>query len=185
LEVIDHWYSLASDEELRQGEILLNVPIYIPTTYVGVPAEDSEQEAVADITDVILITPSCDLVRKPIVVLCAHWDLSEQMRAGKLNRDAVSEIEKGRRPLSYILPASPFREVPMGTRIVDFSRIHSLPRGVVAAHAQTQRYRLRLLPPFCEHFAQAFGRCYMRIGLPSSATEYSDRLKDPEPLPQS
>lgn len=186
---MDPWYSLVSDGKLRQGEILLHMPVYLPTTYVQNPAKDSEQEAVASITDVILITPSCDLVRRPLVVLCEHWDLAEQLKAGLLNQSAIEEIEKGRRPLSYILPASPYPDIPLGRRIIDFSRIYSLPREVVLTHAQTQGPRLRLLPPYCEHFAQAFGRCYMRIGLPNTASEYSAHIASPAsrsvaPLPR-
>lgn len=182
---MDHWYSLASDEELRQGEIILRVPIYIPSTFVPAPTEGSEQEAIAKITDVVIITPSCDLIRKPVVVLCQHWDLAEQMKANKLNSSAVAEIEKGRRPLSYILPASPFPEVPLGLRIVDFSQIYSLPKDLVLAHARASKHRLRLVPPYCEHFAQAFARCYMRIGLASTAAAYSERISTlTAPAPQ-
>jgi hypothetical protein len=54
----------------------------------------------------------------------------------------------------------------MGIRIVDFGRIYCLPRGYVEKLANHRGERLRLLPPYREHIAQAFARFFMRIGLP-------------------
>ncbi|MFY9825850.1 MAG: hypothetical protein WAM82_31055 [Thermoanaerobaculia bacterium] len=186
-----HWYQVTADEELRQGEILLGVPVYEPLIYAGIPAPNSEQPAEARVLDLIIVTPSCDLVEravpgkpKPSVVFCEHWDLRNQVSSGKLTANKVPEIEKGRLPLNYILPASPFQEVTMGLRIVDFGRIYSLPRAIAFAHAAACGSRLRLLPPFCEHFAQAFARCYMRIGLEVTAWEYSHGDKGAETPPK-
>src|SRR5579872_4819252 len=173
-----HWYEIATDQEIRQGEIMLGVPVLSPLVYSGVPAPGSEQTAEVKTRDLIVITPSCDLVAerlKPIVVFCEHFDLQEEITSKRLNFSQVPEIEKGRRSIQYILPASIFPAATMGSRIVDFGAIFSLPRDFVMKHAVAKESgpRLRLLPPFCEHFAQAFARCYMRIGLPISASDYS------------
>jgi hypothetical protein len=182
---MEHRYILANDQEIRQGEILFGLSVYLPAEYSGVPEPNSQQAGEASVLDGIVITPSCDLVerqgksaqRNPNVVFCQHWDLAKKQKEdASLNKNAVEEIEKGRRPVFYILPASPHHEVQMGLRIVDFNHVYSLPKPLVQAHARTQRRRLRLAPPYCEHFAQAFARCYMRIGLEMTAAEYSERL---------
>jgi hypothetical protein len=51
-------------------------------------------------------------------------------------------------------------------RVVSFRQVFSLPFGYIRALASQQSPRLRLLPPYREHLAQAFARFIMRVGLP-------------------
>ncbi|MCS6860043.1 MAG: hypothetical protein NZT92_06970 [Abditibacteriales bacterium] len=51
-------------------------------------------------------------------------------------------------------------------RVVDFRRVYTLPKAFVRNFAAAQGKRLRPLPPYREHLAQAFARFFMRVGLP-------------------
>jgi hypothetical protein len=53
-----------------------------------------------------------------------------------------------------------------GVRVVDFRQLFSLPLAFVRKRAALAGPRLRLLPPYREHLAQAFARYFMRVGLP-------------------
>ncbi len=51
-------------------------------------------------------------------------------------------------------------------RVVDFRRVYSLPLDYFRTFAAGMEERVRLLPPYREHLAQAFARFFMRVGLP-------------------
>ncbi|HET6574322.1 MAG TPA: hypothetical protein VFG68_12000 [Fimbriiglobus sp.] len=51
-------------------------------------------------------------------------------------------------------------------RVVDVRQLFSLPIGFVRKRVGLAGHRLRLLPPYREHLAQAFARYFMRVGLP-------------------
>jgi len=50
--------------------------------------------------------------------------------------------------------------------LVDLGRVHTLSIGMVRDFAGRQGLRIRRLPPYREHLAQAFARFFMRVGLP-------------------
>jgi len=54
----------------------------------------------------------------------------------------------------------------MRLTIVDFHEVYTAPTNVVREFALRTGKRLRLLPPYREHLAQAFARFFMRVGLP-------------------
>src|SRR5438477_8116530 len=74
------WYSVVTDDELQQGDILDDCPIFIPRTarFDGTAVHahfDCEERPV------ILLSQSCDLVkgREKVeeVLLCATWHRSD------------------------------------------------------------------------------------------------------------
>lgn len=50
--------------------------------------------------------------------------------------------------------------------IVNFQRVYSIKKELLVEHTQSINQRLRLQPPYREHFSQAFARFFMRVGLP-------------------
>jgi hypothetical protein len=50
--------------------------------------------------------------------------------------------------------------------VVDCRSLFGVPLSVVKELASAQSPRVRLLPPYREHLAQAFARFFMRVGLP-------------------
>jgi hypothetical protein len=61
--------------------------------------------------------------------------------------------------------------------VVDFHRLHTLPKSFVGRFAASVGSRIRLRSPYREHLAQAFARYFMRIGLPHDAREFEQEGK--------
>lgn len=56
--------------------------------------------------------------------------------------------------------------------VVDFRQIYSLPFKFLQKKAESLGTRKKLNSPYLEHFAQAFARFFMRVGLPSSISSF-------------
>ncbi|MEO2106850.1 MAG: hypothetical protein ABGZ36_14545, partial [Actinomycetota bacterium] len=56
--------------------------------------------------------------------------------------------------------------------VVDFRELHVVSRSTLDRHVQETEPRARLVSPYKEHFAQAFARFYMRVGLPHDARAF-------------
>jgi hypothetical protein len=159
------WYKVVEGEELEQGDMLWACPVVVAVV-------DVDHEITVDVTefDVVVMTQSCDLANEKVedVILCPHWDLRQagETDSSLAKRSVHEEILKGRRPRYMRLAASDQPEVAMGIRLVDFSRIFSLPKAFVRQVAVSQGKRLRVCPPYREHLSQAFARFFMRVGLP-------------------
>jgi len=76
----------------------------------------------------------------------------------------------------YLLASPTNPTVSRDALVVNFREIVSLPVGYLRAHAAVLGDRWRLLPPYLEHFSQAFARFFMRVGLPSAIPPFTDRL---------
>ena len=66
----------------------------------------------------------------------------------------------------HVLAASNVAELDREISVVDFRRVYSLPLQFLRRLTHFGGRRLRLLPPYREHLAQAFARFFMRVGLP-------------------
>jgi hypothetical protein len=75
-------------------------------------------------------------------------------------------MRRGNIPGYHMLAASDLGDLEKDVRVVDFRSAFSLPVGVLRRVAEQRKPRLRLLPPYREHLAQAFARFFMRVGLP-------------------
>lgn len=142
----------------------------------------------ADMLDVIVdtyhlavVSQSCDLENDKIddVLLAAvlnYKGLTE--REGKKNptikgRSWRKAAIRGDLASFSVLPV---REEPpvFAWSLVDFHHLFTLPKGFVGQFAESCGARLRLVPPYREHLAQAFARYFMRVGLPSSLDAFED-----------
>jgi len=166
----DAWYEIVEGGTLEQGDLLLQCPVFVPTSLSFPFVEDEGVEIDVQYLDVIVMTQSCDLGNNkiPDVVLCAHFDfeVAERLDPILAKKDALSEIQKGRRPRYSLLNRSDLLDPPLGLRIVDCGKVFCLPFAFVQALAAHQGPRLRLRPPYREHLSQAFARFFMRVGLP-------------------
>lgn len=167
--VPDAWYEIVEGGTLEQGDLLLQCPVFVPTA-LDFPLEDEGPLIDIQYFDVIVMTQSCDLGnnKTPDVVLCAHFDLGEAKRQDPMfaRKDALPEIQKGRRPRYTLLNRCDLLDPPLGLRIVDCGKVFCLPFAFVQALAAHQGPRLRLRSPYREHLSQAFARFFMRVGLP-------------------
>lgn len=164
------WYGVVEGDDIKQGDILENCPVFVPPDELALAPEGNPASAefIWQERDLIVMSQSCDLVkdreRLDEIVLCAVWRQSEM--TGKLAKiETLEEARKGRLPNIHLIGACPYVEFEREIRIVDFRRIYSLPVKYVRNRARAAR-RLRLLPPYREHLSQSFARFFMRVGLP-------------------
>ena len=163
---------------IRQGD-------YLPACLVPVFPADFAQQDNAPVTvttreyDLIVVTQSCDLEhgKATFVALCPIWSVIEFEKAQDDHprskwRYHWNNVRKGRMPSLHLL-ASPSKPADTDQAlVVDFREIHSLPLSYLSRRARDVGKRWRLRSPFLEHFSQAFARCFMRVGLPSSIPEF-------------
>lgn len=158
------WYANVEDSGLEQGDILfgLDVP-NVPTTEAG------ETLINVDTYDSIVITQSCDIQKVDQIVLCPVWDVSY---AASLHPDlgiprGLENLRKGRYIAYHLLNKCELEDYGTDYKIVQFDRLLVLPKQTLEQRIESDgSKRLRLLPPYREHLAQAFARYFMRIGLP-------------------
>ncbi len=163
------WYSVVNEGTLEQGDIFFQCPILLPDTSLALPITEGTISADVKLFDVIIMTQSCDLAHEgkvEEVILCPHWDANKQIDESKMKKDYPRQISRGYIPRYALLSKCEIEALPMGLRVVDFSRIFSLPKSFMQDLAANGGSRLRLLPPYREHLSQAFARFFMRVGLP-------------------
>ena len=173
LKMVYPWYCLVNGDELEQGDILENCPVFSPPSNLTLNSlEDAEAEFTWEERDVIIMSQSCDLVKgrkKKIteVLVCAVWNLSE-ITEGHLSTDkGKEEARRGQLPAHHLLNECDLPDAEREFRVVDFHRIYALPLDFTREFATKNQNRIRLLPPYREHLSQAFARFFMRVGLPS------------------
>lgn len=169
------WYARVRGTNLSQGDLLDDCPIFLPPSDLAEAplAEDSVAEAAFEwIEDnVVVMSQSCDMVegREKIrtVALCAVLKRSE-LDPGHpcFHPKGMEDARRGNLPAFHVLNASAVRGLEREVKIVDFRQIYTLPLPFLRRRAAVAGPRLRLLPPYREHLAQAFARFFMRVGLP-------------------
>lgn len=162
------WFGVASGDEVEQGDIFENCPVFLPPEDITVTSgQPSTGEFTWQDRDVIVLSQTCDLVkdREKIddVLLCAVWKREELSKDWTEAR--MEEARKGRLPAFHLLAECTLDGFRCSVRVVDFRRVHSLPVALVRKRASLSS-RLRLMPPYREHLSQSFARFFMRVGLP-------------------
>jgi len=129
--------------------------------------------------DVIIVTQTCDLgnakVENILTARVITWaDFSAaQFAAGntavKSSAFRRSLIRGDIPPLTLLHDRDQSPSIEWS--VVDFRELHVVSRSRVDEFVGRpgHRRRLRLVSPYKEHFAQAFARFYMRVGLPHDA----------------
>ena len=165
------WYDIVSGPDLAQGDIITNCPVLSPLAPDDLADLETPESGVrADVFthDMVVITQSCDLESQKIdsVVLCPVWTLAEMERVDpKFSRPVEREkIRKGEYFAYHML--NEFAALGRPVSVVDFHRLYTSPKPLLAAISENRGDRARLLPPYREHLAQAFARYFMRVGLP-------------------
>lgn len=166
------WYDLAEGPEILQGDLLDGCPVVIPTakTVEEIEAKDELLEGYIDQYDVAVMSQSCDLQfgKIDLVLVCPVWSYEEM--ADKYDHLRKTEnklaLQRGNLTGYHLLRESELKDYERPIRIVDFRNVYSLPFDFLQKFAREQSPRLRLMPPYREHLAQAFARFFMRVGLP-------------------
>lgn len=171
------WYmTVSGTTPLEQGDLLNNFPIVVPPTSVAeVPDEpvghEIEESFTVERFNVVVMTQSCDLIKlndEDEVILCPRFDYSELATAQPKfgGRGGWKNLVKGRFIGAHIINKCDIENHEFDYQVIDIQRIFSVPLSVVKQVATNQSERVRLLPPYREHLAQAFARQFMRVGLP-------------------
>jgi hypothetical protein len=127
-------------------------------------------DVVVSYRNVIVLSQSCDLdQRKLEFVLVAPYVGLEQAKAqydylrGSDKREA---LRQGNQVGLHPLNRCEIRGYETDYLVVDFRQVFTAPLAYAFAKAAKPVTRLRLLPPYREHLAQAYARFIMRVGLP-------------------
>ncbi|MBI3823116.1 MAG: hypothetical protein HY289_10615 [Planctomycetes bacterium] len=155
------WYGLAEDDTLQQGDLLFDCPF---------DEFETTGEAFETAYDVVVLSHSCDLAhdKLPIVQVCPFWDLEALTKDVEFFRSkrGREELRRGGLPGYHLLNRCALAEKPTDFLVVDFRMQFAVKFVDLKMLARGQKPRLRLLPPYREHLAQALARFYMRVGLP-------------------
>jgi len=165
------WYQLVDGTSLEQGDILEGCPVFSPAPELahdfdklGEPPPEFDYKHL----DVIVMTQSCDLENDKAeeVLLCPVWTQVDY-NEGQLSKAENWELaRKGRFPAYHVLNECLLPDFTRDHRIVAFRSVYTMPLAFLRERARAAGSRVRLLPPYREHLAQAFARFFMRIGLP-------------------
>jgi hypothetical protein len=155
------WYRLADGDDLQQGDLLFGCPFD--------QVDDAGQPRRKDFY-VAVLSQSCDLVHDKLemVQVCPFWslDVLAQRVAYFAGKRGKEELRRGNLPGYHLLNRCELAQNPTDFLVVDFRMQFAVEFTHVKALAISQKPRLRLLPPYREHLAQALARFYMRVGLP-------------------
>lgn len=159
-------WCIAAGGTLEQGDILLSFPLVAPQLANG-------SMTIGTIpSHVIVLTQSCD-IEKPSqrwLQVVQMFDYAEAAsRMAHLNRtEYKNSLAEGTAIADFLIPPSP--PDIMGWTLAHFRNVFTLPKEYVVEHSAS---RLRLQTPYREHFAQAYARFMMRVGLPNGLQPYA------------
>ncbi|HEY7054727.1 MAG TPA: hypothetical protein VH496_21700 [Mycobacterium sp.] len=164
------WYDLVNDELLEQGDLLQQFPILVALPIPDETPEGMTLDATMREYDVVILTQSCDLVQGKVenVLVCPHFSVEELAPtvAELNNKNGRQRVRQGAIAGLHVIPPCPIAGHERSARIVNFKQVSTMPFDLVSQYANRRKPRVRLLPPYREHLAQAFARFIMRVGLP-------------------
>ena len=177
------WYCLVNGDELGQGDILEDCPVFSPPSDLTLNSlRDPEAETIFEWEerDVIIMSQSCDLFKGrknkiKDVLLCAVWHQSELAKLPEeplSTKDGMENARKGRLPAFQVLNECKLANAEREFRVVDFRRTYTLPIDFCREFARKSENRIRLLSPYREHLSQGFARFFMRVGLPTDIPSF-------------
>ena len=174
------WWTATAGDGHEQGDLLRSLPV-VQVDEVDLTG-DAKVVTRVQTMDAIIVTQTCDLentkIRNILLARVVAWEdfAAAQPAAGNT---AVTSSGFGRNlirgdipPLALLHERRAQPQLPWS--IVDFRELHVISRAQLDDFVDQpgHRRRLRLRSPYKEHFAQAFARFYMRVGLPHEASSF-------------
>lgn len=161
------WKKVGPEATLAQGDHLVKIPV---PQFEGI----EHDEVVFINVDAIIVTQSCDIEndKTKFIAFCPIHSMDKFVKADP-NFSSKKELLRQCK-IEAVHMLSGFEDVQKNEDvfIVDFRQVYSLPITFVEKHVAEQGERHRLKSPFLERFAQCFGRCYMRVGLPFEIAKF-------------
>jgi hypothetical protein len=168
------WYATVTGQSLCQGDILINFDVIVPDS----SGEGDSAPARVLTIDALVMTQTCDIEHGKVdsLLLCPCWDLWTFVERANKNgenwgNDQRNALRLGNLPGYYLANDANQDGIVLGLTIVDFHEIYTAPKRLIMNFAAAAGNRLRMLPPYREHLAQAFARFFMRVGLPIDIPE--------------
>jgi hypothetical protein len=158
-----------------QGDILENCPVLIPKDDGVVDQGNDHISAVIEFHDVIIATQSCDLADQkiPFAIVCPLFELKAfSERAGSSVPAIANSLKKGHQPSFYLLDQCRSSECAAPFRVAELVRALPVRIPTLLALATASGPRLRMLPPYREHFSQAFGHLFARVALTTPLPDF-------------
>lgn len=173
------WFAAVSGADIEQGDVLLSCPRPVASLDILEGGASAEIE-VQTVTSVIL-TQSCDLAMRndgkwaaPSVLLCLVRFKNELVGHPQFGKDAGwEEARRGKHVRFHVLNCCQLAAQELDFMLVDLADVFVMSVDVVRRLAEQRSPRVRLLPPYREHLAQAFARVFMRVGLPSDIPSFT------------
>jgi hypothetical protein len=157
-----------SGDQLEQGDLLTACPLVRPT---------ATNEFLRHSANVVILSQSCDLAhdKLEIVQVCPLWSLDQLAADVEYFRSkrGREELRRGNLPGYHLLNRCGLSAHESDYLVCDFRSLFGTHVAVARALAAAQSPRVRLLPPYREHLAQAFARFFMRVGLPVDVPPFS------------
>lgn len=197
------WYKEVSfNEPITQGDIILDFPVPI----IEYRDEYPFFIAGGAVFDVIVMSQACDVENGKLdeISFCVISPLDEIVESMmkkelgiqtdvnvdtlttkqlRMPRNFVDQLRRGQHTNYYLLNEH-YNEladkitVDMDGQVVLLKKTYQLPMDSVASIMKEKSInRLRLLPPYREHLAQAYANVYSRIGLPTDINHKEIKLK--------
>jgi len=166
------WYETVVGKALAQGDLLLDCPVPRVEDYAYPPP--LELEVFLDHHHLVILSQSCDLENAKIdeILLAAVVDYRALLSREGASNPLVRGTKWRKAAISGYFP--PYSVLPetlgpprLEWSLVDFHHLFTLPKLYVEQFSEACGDRLRLVPPYREHLAQAFARYVMRVGLPA------------------
>lgn len=161
------WYGLVQGDHLEQGDFLVGCSMLRPM------ADGSIRR---DTADVVILSQSCDLAQDKLelIQVCPYWPLP--VLAAQIeyfgSKRGCEDLRRGNVPGFHLLNCCTLAGFETDYLICDFRSLFGIHFVTAKAMAAAQASRLRLLPPYREHLAQAFARFFMRVGLPEDVPAF-------------
>ncbi len=176
------WYEQLDrpTDKLLQGDLVDACPIVLPNAKLD---RTGENEFTINEFNVVVMSQSCDLENNKLeyVLACPYYPFAtyvkhvpqEQRKKENQIEKLFKQLEQGIQPNYHLLNKHDGYGLT-DYQVVDFKNVFSIHLNFLKQHVVVKRSRLRLLPPYREHLAQAFARFFMRVGLPQNIS-----LKNP------
>jgi hypothetical protein len=171
-EPIYPWYCVVRDGSLEQGDFFFDLEAFVPNYPLSTIQSGDSVLGQVQLFDVVVLSQSCDLLNRknlPLsVIVCPVFSLEDSANqlASLKDTRVREEVRQGKMPGHHMLAASTLTYFPFGIKIAFFHQIFTVPFSYIKPRAEINQPRMRLLPPYREHLAQAFARFVMRVGLP-------------------
>jgi hypothetical protein len=155
------WYQAVTGTHLEQGDLLRNCPSY---------RLEADGSLSRESRNCILLSHSCDLANDKLqfVQVCPFWPLEELAQHVEYfrGRRGREDLRRDNVPGYHLLNRCGLPRLEHDFLVIDFRSLFGLHLNTIRQLAADQAPRVRLLPPYREHLAQAFARFFMRVGLP-------------------